>query len=123
VTVYYSLGDSSVVVLSLRREGKGLKPPLNLSSTTDKQVTRTNPDPKLVPEVSDPEKLLRKSKGTQGQSSSSKDNSPTVEVVPEIETKPIVQSLVVYFPSTIYELKTNKHLIYRGSFERFYQRY
>jgi hypothetical protein len=123
VTVYYSLGDSSVVVLALRREGKGLKPPLNLSSTTKKQVTRTNPDPKLVPEVSDPEKLLRKSKGTQGQSSSSKDNSPTVEVVPEIETKPIVQSLVVYFPSTIYELKTNKHLIYRGSFERFYQRY
>jgi hypothetical protein len=123
VTVYYSLGDSSVVVLAPRREGKGLKPPLNLSSTTEKQVTRTNPDPKLVPAVSDPEKLLRKSKGTQGQSSSSKDNSPTVEVVPEIETKPIVQSLVVYFPSTISELKTNKHLIYRGSFERFYQRY
>jgi hypothetical protein len=87
-----------------KREGKGLKPPLTLSSSTKKQVTRRNPDPNPVPTVSDPEKLLRKSKGTQGQSSSSKDKSSAVEVVPEIETKPIIQSSEVSFPSTISEL-------------------
>jgi hypothetical protein len=75
VTVYYSPGDSSAVVLAPKREGKGLKPPLTLSSSIKKQVTRKNPDPKPVPAVSDPEKLLRKSKSTQGQSSSSKDKS------------------------------------------------
>jgi len=54
-------------------------------------VTRRNPDPNLVPTVSDTEKLLRNYKGTQGQCSSSKDKSLAVEVVPEIETKPIIQ--------------------------------
>jgi hypothetical protein len=58
-----------------KREGKGIKPPLTLSSSTKKQVTRKNPDPKPVPTVSDPEKLLRKSKNTSEQSSSSKDKS------------------------------------------------
>jgi hypothetical protein len=120
VTVYYSPGDSSAVVLAPKREGKGIKPPLTLSSSIKRQVTRKNPDPKPVPTVSDPEKLLRKSKSTQGQSSSSKDkssststqgqsskpvnNPPVVEFVPEIETKPIVQPSTVSFPSTISEL-------------------
>jgi hypothetical protein len=83
-------------------------------------VTRKKLDRKPVPTVSDPEKLLRKSQSTQGQSPSSKDKhsststqgkppkiviqSSTVEVVPEIETKFIVQPSVVSFPSTIYEL-------------------
>jgi hypothetical protein len=101
VIVYYSPGDSSVVVLAPKREGKGLKPLLTLSSSTKNQVTRRNPDPKPIPVVSDPENLLRKS---QGQYSSSKDKFPVVEVVPKIETKPIVQSSIVSFPSTISKL-------------------
>jgi hypothetical protein len=71
--VYYSPGDSSVVILAPKREGKGLKPHLTLSSSTKKQVTRKNPDPKPVPAMFDPKKLLRKSKNTSEQSSSSKD--------------------------------------------------
>jgi hypothetical protein len=76
VTVYYSPDDSSTIFMDPKREGKGLNPPLTLSSYIKRQVTRKNPDPKLVPAVSDPEKLLRKSKSTQGQSSS-KDSSST----------------------------------------------
>jgi hypothetical protein len=64
-------------------------------------VTITNPDPNTTPTISDPENLLRKSKGTQGWSFYSKDKSSVVEVVPKIETKPIIQSLEVSFPSTI----------------------
>ena len=120
VTLYYSPGYSSAVILAPKREGKGLKPPLNLSSSTKKQVTRKNPDPKPIPIVSDPEKLLRKYKNTSSQSSSSKDkssstssqgqssepvnNPPIVEIVPGIETKPIVEPSTVSFPSTISEL-------------------
>jgi hypothetical protein len=92
VTVYYSPDDSSLVVLAPKREVKGIKPPLTLSPSTKKHVTRRNSDLNPLPTVSDPQKLLRKSKYTQGQSSSSKDKSSAVEVVPEIETKPIIQS-------------------------------
>jgi hypothetical protein len=80
-------------------------------------VTRKNPNPKPVPTVSNPEKLLRKSKNTSGQSSSSKEKysstsaqgqsfetlniPPIEEIVPEIETKPIVEPSIVSFPSII----------------------
>jgi len=33
VTVYFSPDESSIVVLDLKREGKGLKPPVTLSSS------------------------------------------------------------------------------------------
>jgi hypothetical protein len=53
-------------------EGKGFKTPPTSSSSIKKQVTRKKPNPKPVSTVSDPEKLLRKSKNTSGQSSFSK---------------------------------------------------
>jgi hypothetical protein len=121
--VYFSPGDSSVVILAPKREGKGLKTPPTSSSSTKKQVTRKNPDPKPVAAVSDPEKLLRKSKNTPGQSSLSKEkfsststqgqSSETVnilpieEIIPESETKPIVEPSVS-FPSTISELNLDQ---------------
>jgi hypothetical protein len=71
--VYFSPSDSFAVILDPKREGKGLKNPLTSSSSTKKQVTRKNPDPKHVAVVSDPENLLRKSKNTPGQSSFSKE--------------------------------------------------
>jgi hypothetical protein len=103
VTVYYSPSDSSIVVMAPKKEGKGLKPPLTLSSSTKKHVTRRNPDPKHVPTVSDPEKLLRKSKSNQGKSSSSKDKSSSTSTQGQ-SYKPIVQPSNVSFPSTISEL-------------------
>jgi hypothetical protein len=53
-TVYFSPRDSSTVILAPKREGKGLKPPPTLSSSTKNQVTRKNQDPKPVLAVSDP---------------------------------------------------------------------
>jgi hypothetical protein len=122
--VYFSPGDSSVVILAPKREGKGLKIPPTSSSSTKKQVTRKNPDPKPVAAVSDPEKLLRKPKNTPGQSSLSKGKfsststqgqssktvklTPIEEVIPESETKSIVEPATVSFPSTISELNLNQ---------------
>jgi hypothetical protein len=76
-TVYFSPGDSSVVIMAPKREGKGPKIPPTSSSSTKKQVTRKNPDPKPVAAVPDPEKLLRKPKIIPGQSSLSKENFPS----------------------------------------------
>jgi hypothetical protein len=65
--------------LAPKREVKGSKSePTKASvsaSSSKKKVTRANPDPKPTLTVSDPEKLLRKSRETPGQSSSSKGKS------------------------------------------------
>jgi hypothetical protein len=123
-TVYFSPGDSSVVIMAPKREGKGPKTPPTSSSSTKKQVTRKNPDPKPVAAVPDPEKLLRKPKIIPGQSSLSKEKLPSTNtqgqssktvkltpdegVIPESETKPIIEPATVSFPSTISELNLNQ---------------
>ena len=61
-----------MVILALKREGKGPKTPLNSSSSTKRPITRKNPDPEPVAVVLDLEKLLRKPKVISGQSSLSK---------------------------------------------------
>ena len=106
-----------MVILAPKREGKGPKTPLNFSSFNKRPVTRKNPDPKLVETVLDPEKLLRKPKVLSGQSSllkgklsseSSQGKSSKIiktqldeDVNPESENKPVIESDIVSFPSTI----------------------
>jgi hypothetical protein len=58
----YSPGDSSMVILDPKREGKGPKTPPTSSSSSERPVTRKNLDPEPVAAVPDPEKLLRKPK-------------------------------------------------------------
>jgi len=61
-TVYFSPGESSVVIMDPKREGKG---PMNSPTSSfyiKKQVTRKNPNPKPIAAVQDPEKILRKLK-------------------------------------------------------------
>jgi len=84
------------------------------SSSSRKRVTRTNLNPKVVPTLSDPEKLLRKSKNTQGQSSSSKGNSSSKEknyapkksiIVSKDKLFPIIEEKPIIDPSEIVEEK------------------
>jgi hypothetical protein len=81
------------------------------------KMARANPDPNPTPIVSNPEKLLRKSKDTQDQYSSSKGKSPSSEetiydsqipiVVPKeelvlvIDEKPIIHPSELVLPATI----------------------
>ena len=100
-----------------KREGKGTKTPPTSSSYTKRPVTRKNPDPEPVAVVPDPEKLLIKPKVLSGQSSlwkgklSSKiSQGKSFEIIktqlyedvnPESEIKPVIESDIVSFPSTI----------------------
>jgi hypothetical protein len=118
--VINSPGDSSVVILAPKREGKGPKNPLTSSSSTKRPVTRKNPYPEPVAAVPDPEKLLRKPKFISRQSSLSKGKFSSEssqgklfeitktqvdeEVNPESEIKPIIEPATVSFPSTISKL-------------------
>jgi hypothetical protein len=58
----YSPGDSSVVILDPKREGKGPKTPPTYSSSFERPISRKNLDPEPVAVVLDPEKLPRKPK-------------------------------------------------------------
>jgi hypothetical protein len=109
-----------VVILALKREGKGPKNPLSYSSSNKRPVTRKNLDPELVAVVPDPEKLLRKPKVLSGQSSLSKgklssesSQAESYEIIKtksnedldlESEIKPIIVPDIVSFPSTVSEL-------------------
>jgi hypothetical protein len=99
--------------LAPKREVKGPKSEPTKASVSSlssrKKVTRANPDPKPTPAISNLEKLLRKSKDTLGQSSSSKGKSSSEEItsapkksiivsteklVPIIEEQPIISKTV-----------------------------
>jgi hypothetical protein len=109
-----------MVILAPEREGKGTKTPLNSSSSNKRPVTWKNPDLEPVVAVPNPEKLLRKPKVLSGQSSllkgklsleSSQGQSSEIiktqldeDVNPKSEIKPVIESDIVSFPSTISEL-------------------
>jgi hypothetical protein len=94
LTAYFSPGDSIIEVMAPKREVRGPNSEptkaLTSSSSSRKRTTRMNPDPKPVPTLSNPERLLRKPKLTQGQSSSSKGNPSSEETNSLLEEKPIV---------------------------------
>jgi len=89
--VYFSLGDSIVEVLAPKKEVRRWNSEPTKSSTSStssvKRVTTANPDPKPVPTISDLEKLLRKSKSIQGQSSSYVSKAVPKKLFPVIEKK------------------------------------
>jgi hypothetical protein len=107
-----------------KREGKGPKTPLNSSSFNKRLVTGKNSDLEPVATVPNPEKLLRKLKSISDQSSllkgklySKRSQVKSSEIIktqlyedvnPESEIKPLIESDIVSFPSTISELNLER---------------
>jgi hypothetical protein len=114
--------------MSPKREVKGLNSePTKASISTSssrKRVTITNTEPNVVPTLSYPKKLLRKSKNTLGHSYSSKGKSSYEETIStpkksitisEEKLFPIIEKKLIIEPSKIVEEKDKtKMFLYKN---------